>query len=61
MAFSRKRFTRNTGILSGDEYELLDLLLTESGRPVRWLSVRSEETLRKAEPLIKRGGISRLR
>jgi len=53
--------TRNTGILSDDEYELLDLLLTESGRPVTWLSVRSEETLRKAEPLIKRGGISQLR
>ncbi len=53
--------TRNTGILSDDEYELLDLLLTESGRPVTCLSVRSEETLRKAEPLIKRGGISQLR
>src|SRR6202521_2802091 len=53
--------TRNTGILSDDEYELLDLLPTTSGRPVTWLSVRSEETLRKAEPPIKRGGMSQLR
>jgi N-acyl-D-aspartate/D-glutamate deacylase len=49
------------GILSDDEYQLLDLLLTESGRPVTWLSARSEETLRKAEPLIKRGAVCQLR
>ena len=53
--------TRSAGLLSDDEYQLLDLLLTESGRPVTWLSARSEETLRKAEPLIKRGGICQLR
>jgi N-acyl-D-amino-acid deacylase len=53
--------TRSAGILSDDEYQLLDLLLTESERPVTWLSARSEETLRKAEPLIKRGGICQLR
>ncbi|MBV8450896.1 MAG: amidohydrolase family protein [Deltaproteobacteria bacterium] len=53
--------TRSAGILSDEEYQLLDLLLTESGRPVTWLSARSEETLRKAEPLIKRGGICQLR
>src|SRR5215469_1454764 len=53
--------TRSAGILSDDEYQLLDLLLTESGRPVTWLSARSEETLRKAEPLIKRGAICQLR
>jgi N-acyl-D-aspartate/D-glutamate deacylase len=53
--------TRNAGLLSDEEYQLLDLLLTESGRPVTWLSARSEETLRKAEPLIKRGGICQLR
>ena len=53
--------TRSAGMLSDDEYQLLDLLLTESGRPVTWLSARSEETLRKAEPLIKRGGICQLR
>jgi N-acyl-D-aspartate/D-glutamate deacylase len=53
--------TRNTGVLADDEYELLDLLLTESGRPVTWLSVRSEESLRKVEPLTRRGGICQLR
>jgi N-acyl-D-aspartate/D-glutamate deacylase len=53
--------TRSAGMLSDDEYQLLDLLLTESGRPVTWLSARSEETLWKAEPLIKRGAISQLR
>jgi len=53
--------TRSAGLLSDDEYQLLDRLLAESGRPVTWLSARSEETLRKAEPLIKRGGISQLR
>jgi N-acyl-D-aspartate/D-glutamate deacylase len=52
-------------ITSKEEYELLDLLLTESGRPVTWLAVvdcenrpeAAQESLRKAEPLIKRGGI----
>jgi N-acyl-D-amino-acid deacylase len=53
--------TRSAGMLSDEEYQLLDLLLTESRRPVTWLSARSEETLRKAEPLIKRGGICQLR
>jgi N-acyl-D-aspartate/D-glutamate deacylase len=57
--------TKSAGILADDEYELLDLLLTESGRPVTWLAVvdcehrpeGAQESLRKAEPLIKRGGI----
>jgi N-acyl-D-aspartate/D-glutamate deacylase len=53
--------TRSAGILSDDEYQLLDLLLTESGRPVTWLSARSDETLKKAEPLTQRGAISQLR
>ncbi len=53
--------TRSAGVLSDDEYQLLDLLLTESGRPVTWLSARSEETLRKAAPLTQRGGICQLR
>jgi N-acyl-D-amino-acid deacylase len=53
--------TRSAGLLSDDEYQLLDLLLTESGRPVTWLSARSEETLRKAEPLTQRGAICQLR
>src|SRR5207244_11764637 len=47
------------------KYELLDFLLTESSRPVTWLAVLSRDdqpeaalnTLRVAEPLIKRKGI----
>ena len=47
------------------KYELLDFLLTESGRPVTWLAVLSQDdrpeaamhTLDVAEPLIKRKGI----
>jgi N-acyl-D-amino-acid deacylase len=57
--------TRQTSILSEEEYDFLDFLLTESGRPVTWLAVlyRDEapeactETLRRAEPLIRRGGV----
>lgn len=57
--------TKSAGILADDEYALLDLLLTESGRPVTWLAVvdcehrpeGAQESLRKAEPLIARGGI----
>jgi N-acyl-D-aspartate/D-glutamate deacylase len=57
--------TTSAGELLDDEYDLLDFLLTESGRPVTWLGVVSRddkpdagpEMLRKAEPLIKRGGI----
>jgi N-acyl-D-aspartate/D-glutamate deacylase len=57
--------TKSAGVLTDEEYDLLDLLLTESGRPVTWLAVvdrednpqAAQESLRKAEPLIKRGGI----
>ena len=57
--------TDSPGMISESEYELLDFLLTESGRPVTWLALLNRddkpeaclETLRKAEPLIKRGGI----
>ncbi|MBI3303515.1 MAG: amidohydrolase family protein, partial [Deltaproteobacteria bacterium] len=57
--------TKSAGILADEEYELLDLLLTESGRPATWLAIVDRddqpeaclESLRKAEPLIKRGGI----
>ncbi len=53
------------GILSDQEYELLDLLLRESGRPITWLALivrvdkpdACRESLLKAEPLIKRGAI----
>src|SRR5215510_929696 len=57
--------TKSAGTLADEEYELLDLLLTKSGRPVTWLAVvdcenrpeAAQESLRKAEPLINRGGI----
>jgi N-acyl-D-amino-acid deacylase len=57
--------TRTPAVMSDDEYELLDLLLTESSRPVTWLALMKRydlpaayhETMRRAEPLINRGGI----
>jgi N-acyl-D-amino-acid deacylase len=57
--------TRSPGMMADDEYDLLDFLLTESGRPVTWLSPRKrvdlpdsyKETLRKAGPLIRRGAL----
>ena len=39
--------TKSAGILADDEYELLDLLLTESGRPVTWLAVVDSEQDRR--------------
>jgi hypothetical protein len=55
--------TKTLGILTDEEYQLLDDLLTAAQRPVTWLlvSIRGKdghlETLKKAEPLIRRGGI----
>jgi N-acyl-D-amino-acid deacylase len=55
--------TKTIGILTDEEYQLLDDLLAAARRPVTWLlvSIRGKdghlETLKKAEPLIKRGGI----
>src|SRR6266851_5474091 len=57
--------TKKIATVSDDEYELLDMLLSESGRPVTWLAMastprhpeRALETLGRCEPLIKRGGI----
>ncbi len=57
--------TKKVGRVSDSEYELLDLLLTESGRPVTWLAMsttpknpeRANETLTRLEPLIRRGGL----
>jgi len=57
--------TKSAGMLADEEYDLLDLLLSESGRPATWLAIVDREdkpeacldSLRKAEPLIKRGGI----
>ena len=52
-------------MLDDEEYEFLDFLLSESGRPVTWLAILNrddqpeacQETLRKAKPLIRRGGV----
>ena len=60
--------TRTPAVMSDDEYALLDLLLTESARPVTWLALMKRydvpgayhETIRRAEPLIKRGGIPQI-
>jgi N-acyl-D-aspartate/D-glutamate deacylase len=50
--------TKSAGMLTDEEYDLLNLLLTESARPVTWLAVvdredkpeAAQESLRKAEP-----------
>jgi N-acyl-D-aspartate/D-glutamate deacylase len=60
--------TQDLGLLSEQEYELLDLLLKHSERPVTWTALlpritdlkAHEATLRKAEPLIRRGGIPQI-
>src|SRR5271170_7926521 len=60
--------TKKIGRVSDSEYELLDMLLTESGRPVTWLAMattpknpdRSRDTLARLEPLIKRGGVPQI-
>jgi N-acyl-D-amino-acid deacylase len=57
--------TQDLGLLSDQEYELLELLLEHSARPVTWTALlprptdlrAHEATLRKADPLIRRGGI----
>jgi N-acyl-D-amino-acid deacylase len=57
--------TQDFGNIADHEYELLDFLLTESGRPVTWLAVfdrddqpeASQRTLARTDPLISRGGI----
>jgi N-acyl-D-amino-acid deacylase len=60
--------TQDLGLLSDQEYELVDLLLEYSGRPVTWTALlpritdltAHEATLKKAEPLIRRGGIPQI-
>ena len=57
--------TRRAGRMSEDEEGLLEFLLDESERPVTWLAMASRpdnpeasaDTLRRLEPLIKRGGV----
>ena len=60
--------TKKIAVVQDDEYALLDMLLSESGRPVTWLAMastprhpeRALETLNRVEPLIKRGGIPQI-
>jgi len=60
--------TRTPSVMNDDEYALLDLLLTESARPVTWLALMKRydlpgayhETMRRAEPLIKRGAVPQI-
>jgi N-acyl-D-amino-acid deacylase len=57
--------TQKVGVLRDAEYELLDFLLTESGRPVTFLALfhrddlpeACQETLLKAAPLLRRGAV----
>jgi N-acyl-D-amino-acid deacylase len=57
--------TKKIATVSEDEYQLLDMLLSASERPVTWLAMastprhaeRAQQTLERCEPLIKRGGI----
>ncbi|HVN91880.1 MAG TPA: amidohydrolase family protein [Candidatus Binataceae bacterium] len=57
--------TKAVSVVSDEEAEFLDFMLTESGRPVTWLALLNrddipeacQESLRKVEPLIRRGGI----
>ncbi len=57
--------SQEVDLLTPEEAQLLDTLLTESGRPVTWLSLvplhgnvnTCLETLDRIEPLIARGGI----
>jgi N-acyl-D-amino-acid deacylase len=53
--------TRNRGRISQEEWTMLDMLLSESGRRVTWISVQGEDMLRKVEPLIARGARPQIR
>ena len=56
---------KQVSVLSDDEYQLLDLLLTESGRPVTYLALlhrddmpeACRDTMIKAAPLLKKGAL----
>jgi N-acyl-D-amino-acid deacylase len=60
--------TQNFGHIQDHELDLLKFLLDESGRRVTWLAIfdledhpnASTETLQRAEPLIKRGGVPQM-
>ena len=54
--------TKSVSVLSEEEYEFLDFMLTESSRPVTWLALLNRDdqpeacldTLRQADSLIRR-------
>ncbi len=60
--------TKSPGVLAEDEYQTLELLVSESNRPVTWLALlerndirdATQQTLRKCEPLIERGAIPQI-
>ena len=57
--------TNEVSVVDDAEYALLDMLLTESGRPVTWLALLNREdnpeapqnTLKRTAPLLQRGAI----
>jgi N-acyl-D-aspartate/D-glutamate deacylase len=60
--------SNSVSIVDEGEYALLDMLLTESGRPVTWLALLNrddmpeacQETLRATAPLIKKGAVAQV-
>jgi N-acyl-D-aspartate/D-glutamate deacylase len=60
--------SNSVSIVDESEYALLDMLLTESGRPVTWLALLNRDdlpeacqnTLRATEPLIKKGAVAQV-
>lgn len=60
--------SNNVSIVDESEYALMDMLLTESGRPVTWLALLNRDdlpeacqnTLRATEPLIKKGAVAQV-
>jgi N-acyl-D-aspartate/D-glutamate deacylase len=57
--------TKSVSLVTEEEQDFLDFMLTESGRPVTWLALLNrddmpeacQDTLRQLEPLIRRGGV----
>lgn len=60
--------TNSVAVVDESEYALLDMLLSESGRPVTWLALLNrddmpeacQETLRATAPLIKKGAVAQV-
>ena len=60
--------SNSVSLVDEGEYALLDMLLTESGRPVTWLALLNrddmpeacQDTLRATDPLIKKGAVAQV-